>query len=191
MHAARTIGQLDGNRPKALTALEFKDVLSRASTPVTVVATNGLFGLAGVTCSAVCSVCDDPPTVLLCVNRKSFAADIIRKNGVLSVNWLTADQAGISQIFAGVGSLPMEQRFAGGDWRTIVTGAPCRMDAAVSLDCSIVNAIDVGSHCVIFAEVVGKNHSEECSSLVYYRRQYAIARSLTDLDLSQSNHIQN
>ena len=64
MHAARTIGQLDGNRPKALTALEFKDVLSRASTPVTVVATNGLFGLAGVTCSAVCSVSTTRRTVL-------------------------------------------------------------------------------------------------------------------------------
>jgi len=180
MHAAETLVQLDGNRPPTLTALEFKDVLSRASTPVTVVATNGPFGLAGLTCSAVCSVCDDPPTILLCVNRKSYATGIIRKHGILSVNWLTSAQAGVSQMFAGVGSVPMDQRFADGDWRTIATGAPCQMDAAVSLDCSIVNTIDVGSHCVIFAEVVGSNHSEECSPLVYHRRQYAIARSLTD-----------
>jgi flavin reductase (NADH)/flavin reductase/chlorophenol-4-monooxygenase component 1 len=180
MHAVQTIEQLDGNRLKTLTAPEFKDVLSRASTPVTVVATDGPFGRAGLTCSAVCSVCDEPPTVLLCVNRKSYAAGIIRKNGVLSVNWLAASQSGISQIFAGVGSVPMEQRFVDGDWRTIATGAPCRMDAAVSLDCSIVSTMDVGSHCVIFAEVVGENHSEDCSPLVYHRRQYAIARSLAD-----------
>jgi flavin reductase (DIM6/NTAB) family NADH-FMN oxidoreductase RutF len=61
-----------------------------------------------------------------------------------------------------------------------LTGAPCRMDAAVTFDCSIVNTIDVGSHCVVFAEVVGKNHSEECSPLVYHRRRYAIVQSPAD-----------
>jgi flavin reductase (NADH)/flavin reductase/chlorophenol-4-monooxygenase component 1 len=174
------IAQPDGYRNKTLSSHEFKEALSMATTPVTIVATNGPFGLAGLTCSAVCSVCDDPPTVLLCVNRKSFATDIIRKNGVLSVNWLAASQASISQTFAGVGSVPMKQRFAEGDWRAILTGAPCRMDAAVTFDCSIVNTIDVGSHCVVFAEVVGKNHSEECSPLVYHRRRYAIVQSPAD-----------
>src|SRR5437764_5807195 len=111
------IEQLDGY--KTLSSQEFKETLSRATTPVTIVATNGPFGLARLTCSAVCSVCDDPPTVLLCVNRKSFAAEIIKKNGVLSVNWLAASQASVSQTFAGVGAVPMQQRFADGDWRAI------------------------------------------------------------------------
>ena len=57
---------------------DFRDALARASTAVTVVATDGLFGKAGLTCSAVCSVCDNPSTILLCINRKSQAAAIIR-----------------------------------------------------------------------------------------------------------------
>jgi flavin reductase (DIM6/NTAB) family NADH-FMN oxidoreductase RutF len=161
-------------------SLDFRDALSKASTPVTVVATNGPFGLAGLTCSAVCSVCDDPPTILLCVARKSCATSIIKSNGVLSVNWLAAGQAVISQTFAGVGSVPMEERFADKAWQIIATGAPCRTDAAISFDCAVVNTIDVGSHSVIFAKVVAKNLSEECSPLVYHRRQYATTRSLTD-----------
>jgi flavin reductase (DIM6/NTAB) family NADH-FMN oxidoreductase RutF len=160
--------------------LEFKDTLSKALTPVTVVATDGPGGLAGLTCSAVCSVCDEPPIILLCINRKSFAASVIKKNGVLSVNWLAAGQSHISQTFAGVGSVPMERRFDGAGWDTITTGAPCRMDAAVSLDCEIANTIDVGSHSVIFARVVAKHHSEGCSPLVYHRRQYATTRSLME-----------
>jgi flavin reductase (DIM6/NTAB) family NADH-FMN oxidoreductase RutF len=160
--------------------LEFRDTLSKALTPVTVAATNGPSGLAGMTCSAVCSVCDEPPTILLCVNRKSFAAGIIKNNGVLSVNWLAASQAHISQIFAGIGSVPMEQRFENQYWQTMATGAPCRMDAVVALDCEIVNTIDVGSHSVIFARVVAKHHSEECSPLVYHQRQYATTQSLAE-----------
>ena len=163
-----------------IASLDFRDALSKASTPVTVVATDGPFGLAGLTCSAVCSVCDNPPTVLLCLNRQSYATGIIKKNGVLSVNWLVVGQAAISQTFAGVGSVPMEARFADAGWRTIATGAPCRIDAAVSFDCAIVNAINVGSHSVIFAQVVAKNHREDCIPLVYHRRQYVTIKSLAD-----------
>jgi flavin reductase (DIM6/NTAB) family NADH-FMN oxidoreductase RutF len=164
----------------SVAALEFKDTLSKALTPVTVVATDGPGGRAGLTCSAVCSVCDEPPTILLCVNRKSYAADIIKKNGVLSVNWLAAGQSHISQTFAGIGSVPMEKRFSDEGWSPIATGAPCRMDAVVSLDCELANSIDVGSHSVIFARVVAKHHSEECAPLVYHQRRYATTRSLTE-----------
>ena len=165
---------------ETIASLDFRDALSKASTPVTIVATDGPFGLAGLTCSAVCSVCDNPPTVLLCLNRQSYATGIIKKNGVLSVNWLVVGQAAISQTFAGVGSVPMEARFADAGWRTIATGAPCRIDAAVCFDCAMVNAINVGSHSVIFAQVVAKNHREDCTPLVYHRRQYVTIKSLAD-----------
>src|SRR3546814_3722439 len=102
-------------------------------------------GRAGLTCSAVSAVCDTPPTILLCVNRQSYATGIIKNNGVLSVNWLAAIQSSVSQVFAGVGSVRMEDRFNDDGWSTLTTGAPCRIDAAISFDCEIVNMIDVGS----------------------------------------------
>ena len=75
-------GHGEGQSQEAVSSSDFKKALSRASAHVTVVATNGPFGLAGLTCSAVCSVCDNPPTILLCVSQKSFATGIIKKNGV-------------------------------------------------------------------------------------------------------------
>jgi flavin reductase (DIM6/NTAB) family NADH-FMN oxidoreductase RutF len=167
-------------RKECLASLDFRDALSKTCTAVTVVATNGPSGLAGLTCSAVCSVCDQPSTVLLCVNRKSRAASIIKSNGVLSVNWLASDQAAISQIFAGVGSIPMAERFEGDGWQALETGAPCRTDALVSFDCTVVNTLDVGSHMVIFAEVVAEMHSEKLQPLIHHRRTYATTRSLAD-----------
>jgi flavin reductase (NADH)/flavin reductase/chlorophenol-4-monooxygenase component 1 len=165
---------------ETIASRDFRDALSKTATAVTVVATSGPYGLAGLTCSAVCSVCDQPSTILLCVNRKSYAADIIKSNGVLSVNWLASDQATVSQIFAGVGSLPMEERFETDGWQALVTGAPCRTDALVSFDCTIVNTVDVGSHMVIFAEVVAETRSEKRLPLIYHRRTYATTQSLMD-----------
>lgn len=156
-----------------ITVQEFRDALSKAVTPVTVLATNGAGGIAGVTCSAVCSVCDTPPTVLVCVNRKSFANGIIKANGVLSINWLRAEQSVVSQIFSGAGSVPMEQRFAFGEWGTLATGAPYNKGALVALDCRIVEEKEVGSHSVFLAEIIATAHSDSTDPLLYCRRSYA------------------
>src|SRR3546814_20921211 len=54
----------------AIDAAAFKAALSNASTTVTVVATDGPLGRAGLTCSAVSSVCDTPPTLPLFSPRR-------------------------------------------------------------------------------------------------------------------------
>jgi flavin reductase (NADH)/flavin reductase/chlorophenol-4-monooxygenase component 1 len=80
--------------PEGITVPEFRNALARAVTAVTVVTTDGPGGLAGVTCSAVASVCDTPPTVLVCMNRRSYVNGVIKANDVLCVNWLSAHQVG-------------------------------------------------------------------------------------------------
>jgi len=162
----------------AISAEQFRDALSRAVTPVTVIATSGNAGEAGVTCSAVCPVCDNPPTVLVCINRNSYANAVIKANGVLSVNWLHAGQSTLSQVFAGVGKLPMPERFASGAWHRQRTGAPCSSDAAVTLDCRVTQSYEVGSHSIFLAEVVDAAHAQAdaVSPLVYCRRSYATTR---------------
>jgi len=165
----------DSELPEGISAQRFRQALSRAAAPVTVIATNGEAGEAGVTCSAVCSVCDNPPTVLVCINRNSYANAIIKANGVLSVNWLHAGQSGLSQVFAGAGGLPMPERFASGTWHRQRTGAPCSSDAALTLDCRVTEAFEVGSHSIFLARVVDAAHEEggSVSPLVYCQRSYA------------------
>lgn len=155
-------------------ATEFRDALAHALTPVTIVTTDGDAGLAGVTCSAVCSVCDAPPTIVVCINRRSFSNAVIKANGVLCVNWLGAGDSPLSQVFAGAGQVPMEQRFASG-WGELATGAPHWRDAAVALDCRVAEVREVGTHSVFLARVVATAKADGGAALGYVRRGYATA----------------
>lgn len=164
---------------EGISAAEFRDALAKAITPVTILATDGPNGQAGVTCSAVCSVCDTPPTILVCVNRNSYANGLIKANGVLSVNWLSADQSELSQLFAGIGALPMPERFARSQWGILESGAPYCTEAAMTLDCRVADVIEVGTHSLIFARVIASTKADERQPLAYYQRAYATTRAVT------------
>ncbi|MEM5327752.1 flavin reductase [Paraburkholderia sp. JHI2823] len=154
----------------------FREALAHAATPVTVIASDGVAGKAGVTCSAVCSVSDAPPTILFCVNRRSAANSIIKANGLLSVNWLHALQTEVSQLFAGAGQIPMSERFSDERWQLSEHGIPYRADAIVSLDCRFTSATEVGTHSVFFAQVLDARKSPDAAPLVYCQRAYATTR---------------
>jgi len=159
----------------AIDAASFRDALSRAVTAVTVIATDGTGGRAGVTCSAVCSVSDSPPTVLFCINRRSAANSVIKANGVISINWLHASQTAVSQLFAGAGAVPMAQRFDDDSWGVFATGAPYSKSAMVALDCKVIDQIEIGTHSVFVAQVFGSAgaESDNHAPLVYCLRSYA------------------
>jgi flavin reductase (DIM6/NTAB) family NADH-FMN oxidoreductase RutF len=166
--------QAECNELEEVSAAEFRDALSNALTPVTIVTTAGEHGIAGVTCSAVCSVCDTPPTILVCINRKSYSNALVKANGVLCVSWLQAAHSHVSQVFAGAGAVPMPERFTSG-WCELATGAPCYQEAIVALDCRVVNAMEIGTHSVFLARVVATAKAERGAALGYVRRSYATA----------------
>ncbi len=161
-----------------VTAAEFRNALSNVATSVSVITTDGPAGAAGVTCSAVCALSDEPAMVLVCIHGKSATNAAIKSNRVLCVNSLQAEQKNISQAFAGVGGIPMHERFALCDWDTAVTGAPRCKQALVTLDCEVTDARDVGTHSIFVAKVLATNESEGCAPLLYQRRAYATTRLL-------------
>jgi len=153
------------------TRLAFREGMSRLAAAVHIVTTDGPGGLAGFTASAVSSVTDRPPTLLVCLNRSSSVAGMFERNRVLCVNTLSSGHEAMSKLFGG--STPQEDRFAVGDWVTGTTGAPRLTDAIVSFDCEVETAIESGTHHVLFCRVVGIAHgSDEEEALVYFRRRY-------------------
>jgi flavin reductase (NADH)/flavin reductase/chlorophenol-4-monooxygenase component 1 len=162
--------------PQKISSMEFREALSKVASAVTVVSTDGPCGAAGFTCSAVCAVADSPPTIVVCVNRKSAANTVIKGNGVLCVNSLRADQVDLSQLFSGVGRVPMRERFADHGWKVLATGAPCCEDSLVALDCRVVDVREIGTHSVFLAEVLATAHGGPADPLIYHRRSYATTR---------------
>src|SRR5690349_22745867 len=76
---------------------EFRNALSKLATAVSVVTTDGPAGTAGVTCSAVCALSDEPAMVLVCVHGKSATNTAIKSNRNLCVNCLQSGQSDLSQ----------------------------------------------------------------------------------------------
>lgn len=151
---------------------EFRNAMARLGAAVNIVTTDGPAGRAGFTASAVCSVTDEPPTLLVCMNRGSSAAAAVQGNGVLCVNTLGHGHQEISGVFAGFTGLEGLDRFNHGEWDVLATGAPALRDAAVSFDCRIVEAVEKGTHSVLFAEVVRVRLSEQVGGLIYFSRGY-------------------
>lgn len=148
----------------------FRDAMSTLAAAVNIVTTDGPSGQAGFTATAVCSVCDQPPTLLVCLNRNASVYDAFVNSRSLCVNTLADSQSELSGIFGG--KCPMDQRFAAANWRTSVTGAPVLEGALASFDCLISKRVSVGTHDILFCEVVSVHQREETGALVYFGRGY-------------------
>lgn len=150
--------------------LQFRAAMSRLGAAVNIITTNGPAGLHGMTASAVCSVSDDPASVLVCINRGSRMHAVVEKNGVLCVNVLGSEHQELSGLFAG--RSPVEERFAGGSWDVLARGVPALTDALCNFSCRISATYDAGSHSVFMCHVEELRMREDGEGLVYFSRAY-------------------
>ncbi len=152
---------------------EFRDAMARLGAAVNVVTTDGEGGRAGFTASAVCSVTDSPPTLLVCLNRAASSNAVFLRNMVLCVNTLAAGQEEISNAFAGLTGLEGEERFNVGAWSRLVTGSPVLDGAVESFDCRVREVLVKGTHSVLFAEIEAVRHGTDgAGALMYFGRSY-------------------
>ena len=148
----------------------FRDGMARLAGAVNIVTTDGPGGRAGLTASAVCSVTDTPPTLLVCVNRGSSAAPAFLANDAICVNTVGPAHQELAMLFGG--KTPMDDRFAGAAWTRGASGAPVLDGAVVSFDCRVSLRQVVGTHEVIFAEVLGVTTAEDSPASAYWGRKF-------------------
>ncbi|WP_321363736.1 flavin reductase [uncultured Celeribacter sp.] len=148
----------------------FRDGMAHLAGAVNIVTTDGPAGRAGFTATAVCSVTDTPPTLLVCVNLSSSVAPAFLENTALCVNTVGPDLAELAMAFGG--KLPVDERFIDEDWSADVTGAPCLKGAAVSFDCHVTARQEIGTHAVLFCEVLSVVRADSPSASVYYARKF-------------------
>jgi flavin reductase len=154
----------------ALEKADYRDAMARLGAAVNIITTDGPAGRAGFTASAVCSVTDEPPTLLVCLNRSASVYAAFHANEVLCVNVLAAGQQALSSLFGG--KTPMEERFAASRWSRKVTGAPVLEDAVASFDCRVVRRVGAGTHDVLFCEAVALSTGGAAHGLIYFDRRY-------------------
>ena len=86
----------------------FRDAMASCAAGVHVITTDGEAGRYGITMTAVTAVTDEPPTVMLCINRQSAIIPILQGNRDLCINTLNDSQQDIAEHFAGLTDLSPE-----------------------------------------------------------------------------------
>jgi flavin reductase (NADH) len=150
----------------------FRQVMKVFPSAVSVVTALDEQGLPrGLTCSAVCSLSMDPPTVLVCVNRRNGSLSAIRASGRFAVNLLRSGRNHVSNLFASASP----DKFSALTWRPgLVSGMPWLYeDSLACLDGELVADVAVGSHAILVGLVTdGQVHTHEDGPLVYWRQRY-------------------
>ncbi|HEV2502256.1 MAG TPA: flavin reductase [Mesorhizobium sp.] len=152
--------------------LEFRDAMARVCAPVNIVTTDGPAGRGGFTATAMCSVSDDPPTLLICMNERSAQTGMFLDNRRFCVNVLTQAHMHLASKFAGA-IRDMAERYQAASWQTMPSGMPALLDAIVSFDCEIGDVNKVGTHNVMFGRVIDIRHGSGEAALLYVDRNYS------------------
>ncbi|WP_153101115.1 4-hydroxyphenylacetate 3-monooxygenase, reductase component [Paraburkholderia hayleyella] len=151
---------------------QFRQAMAHLGAAVNVITTYGPHGRCGITASAVCSVTDTPPTLLVCLNRSSAMHGVFNGNGNVCINVIPASLEDIARHFAGMTGLAMEARFRLPVWDEGEHGVPVLRGALASLQGSIVEAKEVGSHSVMFVEITVIRVRADGDSLIYFDRNF-------------------
>lgn len=162
----------------AITSDEFRLAMRSLAGAVNLVTSSHRGRKAGMTATAVCSVCAEPPSILVCINKKAATYRTVALSRIFCVNLLRAEDWELSTAFGGAQSI--EERFRSHAWTRHATGAPVFADALCALDCRVVKAYSHGTHGVFIGQVQGVAFGSRGKPLLYADGKYGRLMALAD-----------
>ena len=129
-----------------------------------------------ITVTAVTSVSADPPTLLVCIHRKSRIHPVLAIGRGFSLNILSARQREISVRYGGgpPGSQAYDEV-----WDTDTDGVCCLAGAQANIICDIKEILEGESHAIVLGTVRWCRHDPRVASLIYVDGAYATVRPLS------------
>ncbi|MGB0956099.1 MAG: flavin reductase family protein [Panacagrimonas sp.] len=157
---------------------DFRSAMQKLAGGVCIVTTRHRGHRLGLTATAVCSLCAEPPALIACVNRGAEAHDAIRASQRICINVLAQHHVELSNVFSSGDRLKGEARFDHGQWTTGDSGAPILEDALADFDCRVSRAIEHGSHSIFICEVLSARCNADGDPLIYGNRSYGSLSAL-------------
>jgi flavin reductase (DIM6/NTAB) family NADH-FMN oxidoreductase RutF len=155
-----------------LDSAHFRKVMSRFVTGVTIVTTRHGGEIHGMTCNSFCSISLEPSTVMVSLAKNTRTQRLVEEGRAFAVNVLSQAQSDLSNRFAGRHKENEDDRFAGFEWTTAITGAPIFRGTQAYVDCKLLKAFDGGSHTLCLGEVVAAQADESPRPLVFFQSCY-------------------
>ncbi|MEY9874268.1 flavin reductase (DIM6/NTAB) family NADH-FMN oxidoreductase RutF [Streptacidiphilus sp. MAP12-33] len=158
----------------AVSPAQFRSLMSTFPSGVAIVTTSDLDGRAwGLTCSSVCSVAVEPPTLLVCLREGSPTLAAMVRRSTFAVNLLHARARATADLFASGNP----DRFDLAPWTSDpqAGGPHLSEDSHAVADCRISGTVRVGDHTVVFGEAyrVTRPVAAHRSPLLYGLRTYS------------------
>jgi flavin reductase ActVB len=155
-----------------VTADEFKNVMSRVASTVTVVTAVGEDGLVGLTVTAFMSVSAEPAIVLVCIDKSTASLQPMLDANGFTVNLMPEGTEGEALLFARHGA----DKFGGSEWSEpgMVDAGPVLTSSYARLECRTIDRTEMGDHWVIYGEVNAAAITDPRSApLVWLGRSFA------------------
>lgn len=151
---------------------DFRHGIRNLTRGVTVLTTSTDHGERyGVTATGVCALSMDPPTLVVCVRRRSTLGTQLPRTRRFCVNVLSWRQRDIAEAFAGQRGVAVD-RFKHGDWATGTAGSPVLTTALASFECDVDLLYGYPNHLIVVGSVRQvEQATEQDDPLVYVSGQ--------------------
>lgn len=151
---------------------QFRDAMASLSAAVNIITTNGTAGKCGLTATAVCSITDSPPTIMVAINRNSQTNSTLKENGVVCINILAKEHEETAKDFAGFTQLDIDERFNRHAWCEGEYNLPILKDSLSNLQGKIIQTLEMGTHSLFFIEVSSIQNRMGGTALAYFSRNF-------------------
>lgn len=133
----------------------------------------------GMAATAWNSLCAEPPMLLVCVNRKASANEMIVSSGRFSVNLLSTDDVETVAIFSAQRGLSGAARFLDGQWDEGELGQPMLKGAVAVFECELEAKHSHGTHDIFIGRVRHMTKTAGAEPLLYMDGGYCTPAPLT------------
>ena len=151
--------------------VDLRQFMTAFPTGVGVVTTFGADGQPyGMTCTAICSVTLEPPTLLVSLRQESRTLRAVLACERFALNLLDEESRSTAELF----SSHVADRFASVSWDMPPGGAGPHLSCAAHsiADCRVVQTLPIGDHTVVFAETRRITSLSRPRPLMYGQRRY-------------------
>lgn len=158
--------------PPAPDATAFRLAMRELASGVAVIACGEGENRNGCTVTSLTSLSLSPPSLLVCIGLGSSTLATLRASRTFGVSVLAARHEKLADRFAGRDGAVGAQRFEGGNWKRLVTGAPLLADSIAVFDCRLDDLIERHTHAIVIGAVAAVRKGAATEALVHWRGDY-------------------
>lgn len=148
---------------------EFKVAMRKYAYSVSIISNTSSKGENNaITISSFTSISADPPSILVCVNKKSSIHESLKVNSIFCINLLSEKQLKIAKLCSDPSKI--NNRFKNTEW--VGSNPPKLSKAIVHLVCSVDKVISYKTHSIIIATVINSKIGKDQKNLLYKNQNY-------------------